>query len=72
MKCIKVGNQIASLENVMSVGIGSTTDSIRIQYTHGYMIPSSQVFCHHTTSLRYVKDTDKVINDIFEILSKNA
>ena len=72
MKCIKVGNQIASLENVMSVSIGSTTNSIRIQYTHGYMIPSSQAFCHHTTNLYYVKNVDKVINDIFEILSKNA
>jgi hypothetical protein len=72
MKCIKVGNQIASLENVMSVGIGSTTDSIRIEYTHGHIIPSSQVFCHHNTQLRYVQNTDKVINDIFEILSKNT
>ena len=72
MKCIKIGNQIASLENVMSVGIGSNSDSIRIEYTHGYMIPSSQVFCHHTTQLHYVKNTDKVINEIFEILSKNA
>ena len=72
MKCIKIGNQIASLENVMSVGIGSATDSIRIEYTHGYMIPSSQAFCHHTTTLYYVKNTDKVINDIFEILSKSA
>ena len=70
MKCIKIGNQIASLENVMSVGIGSATDSIRITYTHGYMIPSSQAFCHHSTTLYYVNNVDAVMRDIFDILER--
>ena len=72
MKCIKVGNQIASLENVMSVEIGPNTDSIRIQYTHGYMIPSSQAFCHHNTTLYYVKNVDETLNKIFEFLEYDA
>jgi hypothetical protein len=70
MKCIKVGNQIASLENVLDVGIGSCCDSIRITYKDGYIISSSNAFAHHSTQLRYVKDVDKVMQEIFQILSE--
>ena len=68
MKVIKVGNQITSLENVMSVGIGSKTDSIRITYTHGYVHPSAYTFCHNSTTLDYVHDVNKVMRDIMDIL----
>lgn len=70
MKCIKIGNQIASLENVLDIGIGSYCDSIRITYKEGYTTSPSNTFVHHSTQLLYVKDVDKVMQEIFQILSE--
>ena len=70
MKCIKVGNQIASLENVLNVGIGSYCDSIRITYKEGYIISSTNAFAHHSTQLHPIKDVNKVMQEIFQILSE--
>ena len=71
MKCIKIGNQIASLENVLSVGVGSRTDSIRIIYTHGYVHPTTYIFHHHRTELDYVQNVDAVMRDIMDILEED-
>ena len=70
MKCIKIGRQIVSLENVLEVGIGSYCDSIRISYKDGYVIPSSGSYAHHSTQLTHIKDIDKVMQEIFDILKE--
>lgn len=70
MKMIVTNGQITSLENVKEVDVVSNT-SIRVTYMEGYMIPSSQVFSHHSSTI-YVKDTDAVMKKIVEILSEKA
>lgn len=70
MKMIVTNGQITSLENVKEVDVVSNT-SIRVTYMEGYMIPSSQVFSHHS-SIIYVKDTGAVMKKIAEILSEKA
>ena len=72
MKVIRINNTIVSLENVQSVEVGPSCSSIRVWYTHGDLIPSTAVFRPHCTAVGYVKDVDKTMNEIFEILSKNA
>ena len=70
MKMIVTNGQITSLENVKEVDVVSNT-SIRVTYMEGYMIPSSQVFSHHSSTI-YVKDTSAVMEQIAEILSEKA
>ena len=70
MKIIVTNGQITSLENVKEVDVVSNT-SIRVTYMEGYMIPSSQVFSHHSSTI-YVKDTGAVMKKIAEILSEKA
>lgn len=70
MKMIVTNGQITSLENVKEVDVVSNT-SIRVTYMEGYMIPSSQVFSHHSSTI-YVKDTGAVMKKIAEILSEKA
>lgn len=72
MKVIRINNTIVSLENVQSVEVGPSVDSIRVWYTHGDLIPPTSVFRPHCTTVSYVKDVDKTMNEIFEILSKNT
>lgn len=72
MKVIRINNTIVSLENVQSVEIGPSVNSIRVLYTHGDLIPSTAVFRPHYTTVDYIKNVDKTMNDIFEILSKNT
>lgn len=71
MKIIVTKGQITSLENVKDVSVVSST-SIRVTYTGGYMIPSSQVFAHHSTMIYNVKNTEAVMKQIAEILSEKA
>ena len=71
MKMIVTNGQITSLENVKEVSVvGDAT--IRVSYMGGYMIPSSQIFAHHSTMIHYVKDTDALMKQIAEILSEKA
>ena len=70
MKCIKVGNQIVSLENVKSVGIGSSANDIRIRYMSGFVHPTAHNFHHHETTIYNVKDVKVVMDAIFEVLKK--
>ena len=70
MNMIVTNGQITSLENVKEVDVVSNT-SIRVTYMEGYMIPSSQVFSHHSSTI-YVKDTGAVMKKIAEILSEKA
>lgn len=70
MKMIVTNGQITSLENVKEVDVVSNT-SIRVTYMEGYMIPSSEVFSHHSSTI-YVKDTGAVMKKIAEILSEKA
>lgn len=70
MKMIVTNGQITSLENVKEVDVVSNT-SIRVTYMEGYMIPSSQVFSHHSSTI-YVKDTGAVMKQIAGILSEKA
>ena len=71
MKMIVTNGQITSLENVKDVSVvGNTT--IRVSYMTGYMIPSSQVFSHHSTTIYNVKDVNAVMKQIAEILSEKA
>ena len=70
MKMIVTNGQITSLENVKEVDVVSNT-SIRVTYMEGYMIPSSQVFSHHSSTI-YAKDTGAVMKKIAEILSEKA
>lgn len=72
MKVIRINNTIVSLENVQSVEIGPSVNSIRVWYTHGDLIPSTAVFRPHYTIVDYIKNVDKTMNEIFEILSKDA
>lgn len=72
MKCIKVGNQIASLENVKSVGIGSSSNSIRIEYKDGFVHPKAHNFHNQETVLYYIKDVNAVLDKIFEILTNGG
>ena len=71
MKMIVTNGQITSLENVKEVVVIGN-DTIRVSYMDGYMIPSSQVFAHHSTMIYHVKDTDAVMKQIAEILSEKA
>lgn len=71
MKMIVTNDQITSLENVKEVSVISNT-SIRVSYMEGYVIPSSQVFVHHSTMIYNVKDTDALMKQIAEILSEKA
>jgi hypothetical protein len=71
MKMIVTNGQITSLENVKEVSVVSN-DTIRVSYMDGYMIPSSQVFAHHSTMIYHVKDTGAVLKQIAEILSEKA
>ena len=71
MKMIVTNGQITSLENVKEVSVVSNT-SIRVSYMDGYMIPSSQVFAHHSTMIYHVKDTNAVLQQIAKILSEKA
>ena len=66
MKYIKVGNQIASLENILEVCERNNT-TVRIKYKDGYVIGTSSVFIHQTVDVSTV-DTKKTIQEIFEIL----
>lgn len=70
MKMIVTNGQITSLENVKEVDVVSNT-SIRVTYMEGYMIPSSQVFSHHSSTI-YVKDVNAAMKQIAEILSEKA
>lgn len=72
MKVIRINNTIVSLENVQSVEVGPSVNSIRVWYTHGDFIPSTAVFRPHHTTVDYIKDVEKTMTEIFEILSKNA
>lgn len=71
MKMIATNGQITSLENVKEVCVIGN-DTIRVSYMEGYMIPSSQVFAHHSTMIYHVKDTAAVLKQIAEILSEKA
>lgn len=66
MKCIKVGNKIASLENILEVCERDNT-TVRIKYKDGHVIGTSSVFIHQTVDVSTV-DTKKTIQEIFEIL----
>ena len=70
MKMIVTNGQITSLENVKEVDVMNNT-TIRVTYMEGYMIPSSQIFSHHYTTI-YVKDTSAVMEQIAGILSEKA
>ena len=72
MKCIKVNRQIVSLENVLEAfdnGAG-----ICVKYKSGFVHPTAKVFNHDSVHIS-VSDRDsrkKVLNKIFEILTKGA
>lgn len=72
MKVIRINNTIVSLENVQYVTVGPNVNSIRVYYTHGDFVPSHVVFRPHYTTVDYIKNVDKTMSEIFEILSKDA
>ena len=72
MKCIKIGRQIVSLENVCEVGVGSNSDSIRIAYKDGHVISSSGVYVRHSVQLTSIKNIDKTMEEIFNILKEEG
>lgn len=71
MKCIKTKGQITSLENVQSVEVTSS-NSIRVVYTDGYVHPTAHVFLHREANICHIQDVNTVMDSIIKILREKA